>query len=176
MHALARLALHPLVPNVQTSWVKMGREGAALCLAAGANDLGGTLMYESITRAAGGTNGQLMDETDLRSIAALAGRPLVERTTLYARVTAGAHADGARTRPARALEEASLARCCGFAFDTPTTSLRVGARPKAPGLRSRAGFLPRTLLGAEALSRRLRRLRAPARRAAGAAPAPAPAQ
>ena len=110
MHALARLALHPLVPNVQTSWVKMGREGAALCLAAGANDLGGTLMYESITRAAGGTNGQLMDETDLRAIAALAGRPLVERTTLYARVTAGAHADGARTRPARALEEASLAR------------------------------------------------------------------
>ncbi|MFO1292151.1 MAG: 5-amino-6-(D-ribitylamino)uracil--L-tyrosine 4-hydroxyphenyl transferase CofH [Rubrivivax sp.] len=110
MHALARLALHPLVPNVQTSWVKMGREGAALCLAAGANDLGGTLMYESITRAAGGTHGQLMDEADLRAVADAVARPLVERTTLYARVAAGTRTDGARTRPARALEEATLAR------------------------------------------------------------------
>ena len=61
MHAIARLALHPLITNIQTSWVKMGPEGAALCLNAGCNDLGGTLMNESITRAAGGVNGQLLD-------------------------------------------------------------------------------------------------------------------
>src|SRR6266480_2193122 len=53
MHAIARLALHPLITNIQTSWVKMGEGGAAACLEAGANDLGGTLMNESITRAAG---------------------------------------------------------------------------------------------------------------------------
>ena len=61
MHAVARLVLHPLVPNVQASWVKLGRAGALLALAAGANDLGGVLMNESITRAAGGVNGQEMD-------------------------------------------------------------------------------------------------------------------
>ena len=53
MHAVARLALHPWFRNIQTSWVKMGRDGAAACLKSGANDLGGTLMNESITRAAG---------------------------------------------------------------------------------------------------------------------------
>ena len=83
MHAVARLALHPLIPNIQTSWVKMGTEGAALCLQAGANDLGGTLMYESITRAAGGANGQLMETEDLRAIAARCGRSLKQRSTLY---------------------------------------------------------------------------------------------
>ena len=60
MHAVARLALHPLIANIQTSWVKMGPAGAAACLDAGANDLGGTLMNESITRAAGAAHGQEM--------------------------------------------------------------------------------------------------------------------
>ena len=58
MHAVARLVLHPLITNIQTSWVKMGPEGAAMCLNAGANDLGGTLMNESISRAAGTQHGQ----------------------------------------------------------------------------------------------------------------------
>src|SRR5207237_675892 len=53
MHAVARLALHPVIPNIQCSWVKLGPEGAAACLAAGCNDMGGTLMNESISRAAG---------------------------------------------------------------------------------------------------------------------------
>lgn len=83
MHAVSRLVLHPLIPNIQTSWVKMGREGAGLCLQAGANDLGGTLMYESITRAAGGSNGQLLDDPDLLAIAGSIGRPLQQRSTLY---------------------------------------------------------------------------------------------
>ena len=84
MHAVARLALHPLIPNIQTSWVKMGTEAAALCLQAGANDLGGTLMYESITRAAGGANGQCMETDDLRAITEPCGRKLLQRSTLYA--------------------------------------------------------------------------------------------
>ncbi|HTX25225.1 MAG TPA: 5-amino-6-(D-ribitylamino)uracil--L-tyrosine 4-hydroxyphenyl transferase CofH [Steroidobacteraceae bacterium] len=84
MHAVARLALHPGFVNVQTSWVKMSPEGAAVCLRAGANDLGGTLMNESITRAAGGVHGQEMTAEDLRRIAASIGRPLAQRTTLYA--------------------------------------------------------------------------------------------
>ena len=58
MHAVARLALDPVITNIQASWVKMGPDGAALCLQAGANDMGGVLMDESITRAAGAVHGQ----------------------------------------------------------------------------------------------------------------------
>ena len=86
MHAVARLALHPLISNIQTSWVKMGPEGAALCLKAGANDLGGTLMNESITRAAGGVHGQVLDAAAIESLARSIGRPAVQRTTLYKRL------------------------------------------------------------------------------------------
>jgi FO synthase len=83
MHAVPRLVLHPLIKNIQTSWVKMGAEGAAVCLEAGANDLGGTLMNESITRAAGGVHGQELDATKLQALAARIGRPARQRTTLY---------------------------------------------------------------------------------------------
>jgi FO synthase len=86
MHAVARLALHRCIDNIQTSWVKMGPEGAALCLAAGANDLGGTLMNESITRAAGGVNGQEFDAARMAALAHSIGRPAYQRTTLYRRV------------------------------------------------------------------------------------------
>lgn len=99
MHAVSRLVLHPLIPNIQTSWVKMGAEGAALCLRAGANDLGGTLMYESITRAAGGVNGQLMDAAAMQAIAARSGRPLRQRSTLYAEVTPRAHGEPVALAP-----------------------------------------------------------------------------
>lgn len=87
MHAVARLALHPLIANIQTSWVKMGPEGAAQALQCGANDLGGVLMEESITRAAGGVNGQRCDATQMRQLAAGIGRPARQRTTLYERTT-----------------------------------------------------------------------------------------
>jgi FO synthase len=83
MHAVARLALHPLIGNIQASWVKLGAEGAARALAAGANDLGGTLMNESITRAAGGVHGQLLDAAELRGLAESIGRPTRQRTTFY---------------------------------------------------------------------------------------------
>ena len=84
MHAVARLALHPLVPNIQTSWVKMGPAGAASCLAAGANDLGGTLMNESITRAAGAVHGQEMPPEAMDRLIRSLGRIPSQRTTLYA--------------------------------------------------------------------------------------------
>ena len=74
MHAVARLALHPLITNIQTSWVKMGPEGAAACLNAGANDLGGTLMNESITRAAGAVHGQEMPPEEMEALIRSIGR------------------------------------------------------------------------------------------------------
>lgn len=84
MHAVARLVLHPLVANVQASWVKLGPKGMRLCLEAGANDFGGTLMDERISRAAGGTHGQEMSPARIeRAIRAL-GRTPWQRTTLYA--------------------------------------------------------------------------------------------
>ena len=88
MHAVARLALHPLVKNIQTSWVKMGREGVAACLAAGANDLGGTLMNESITRAAGAVHGEEMPPEAMEELIASCGRRPRQRTTLYGEVAA----------------------------------------------------------------------------------------
>ncbi|MGE3296230.1 MAG: 5-amino-6-(D-ribitylamino)uracil--L-tyrosine 4-hydroxyphenyl transferase CofH [Porticoccaceae bacterium] len=84
MHAVARLALHPVIPNIQTSWVKMGIEGAKACLQAGANDLGGTLMNESISRAAGAKHGQEMTAASMERLIRALGRVPRQRTTLYA--------------------------------------------------------------------------------------------
>jgi FO synthase len=83
MHAVARLALHPFIGNIQTSWVKMGPAGAATCLRAGANDLGGTLMNESITRAAGAVHGQEMPPAAMEALIRSLGREPWQRTTLY---------------------------------------------------------------------------------------------
>jgi FO synthase len=83
MHAVARLALHPLVPNVQVSWVKLGPQWAQRCLQAGANDLGGTLMNESISRAAGATHGQEFEPREMQELIAELGRTYRQRTTLY---------------------------------------------------------------------------------------------
>ena len=83
MHAVARLVLHPLITNIQTSWVKMGPEGAAMCLNAGANDLGGTLMNESISRAAGTQHGQEFPPEAMEALIGGIGRTPVQRDTLY---------------------------------------------------------------------------------------------
>lgn len=83
MHSVARLALHPLIPNVQTSWVKMGPEGAKVCLRAGANDLGGTLMDETITRSAGAEHGQEMTPAMMEGIIRAIGRVPRQRDTTY---------------------------------------------------------------------------------------------
>ncbi len=86
MHAVARLVLHPLITNIQTSWVKMGPEGAALCLNAGANDLGGTLMNESISRAAGTQHGQEFPPEAMEALIGSIGRVPRQRTTAYGTV------------------------------------------------------------------------------------------
>jgi FO synthase len=83
MHAVARLAFHPVIAHIQVSWVKMGREGARACLQAGCDDLGGSLMNESISRAAGAAHGQELPPNEMEALAAAAGRPAAQRTTLY---------------------------------------------------------------------------------------------
>jgi FO synthase len=83
MHAVARIVLHPVIRNVQVSWVKMGGTGVEACLGAGVNDLGGTLMNESITRAAGAMHGQEAPPATLEEWIRRSGRIAVQRTTLY---------------------------------------------------------------------------------------------
>ncbi|MFB7634322.1 bifunctional FO biosynthesis protein CofGH [Streptomyces sp. NPDC056149] len=86
--AMARILLHPHITNIQTSWVKLGAEGAAEMLRSGANDLGGTLMEETISRMAGSSYGSYRSLQDLVAIAELAGRPARPRTTSYGQVPA----------------------------------------------------------------------------------------
>lgn len=83
MQAVARLALHGAIFNIQASWVKLGEQGVEMALQAGVNDLGGVLMDESITRAAGGENGQIFDAAKMHQVAQCAGRIAHQRTTLY---------------------------------------------------------------------------------------------
>jgi FO synthase len=83
MHAVARLALHPHITNIQASWVKLGIDGAQAVLRAGANDLGGTLMNESISRAAGASHGQEMPPERMEKAIRALGREPRQRTTLY---------------------------------------------------------------------------------------------
>ncbi|WP_460867545.1 bifunctional FO biosynthesis protein CofGH [Rhodococcus aerolatus] len=84
VHALARIALHGRIPNIQTSWVKLGVDGSRAMLRGGANDLGGTLMEETISRMAGSQHGSAMTVEQLRAIAEGIGRPARERTTTHA--------------------------------------------------------------------------------------------
>ena len=84
MHAIARIAYHGLIDNIQVSWTKIGQQGAAQLLQAGCNDLGGTLMNENISRSAGASHGQEMTEESFGAIVAPLGRTLRQRTTLYA--------------------------------------------------------------------------------------------
>ena len=85
MHAISRLVLHPHFSNIQTSWVKMGRDCVKAALNAGVNDLGGTLMNETITRAAGSEHGQELSPPDMEALIREVGRTPVQRTTLYGR-------------------------------------------------------------------------------------------
>jgi FO synthase len=112
MHAVGRLALHPVVKSIQTSWVKMGRGGAAACLKAGANDLGGTLMNESITRAAGAVHGEEMSPQAMEDVIASLGRRPWQRTTLYGeaaadRITAAFSATPLRPSPVVSAQRAA---------------------------------------------------------------------
>jgi len=86
MHAVSRLVLNPVIPNIQVSWVKLGPEGAAAALNAGANDLGGTLMNESISKAAGSEHGQEFAPERMDALIESIGRCAKHRTTLYGEV------------------------------------------------------------------------------------------
>jgi FO synthase len=86
MHAVGRLALHPWITNIQVSWVKLGPEGAQAVLRAGANDLGGTLMNESISRAAGAAHGQELPAASMEHVIRAIGRRPRQRSTLYGEV------------------------------------------------------------------------------------------
>jgi FO synthase len=99
MHAVARLALHPHFRNVQASWVKMGHEGVVAALHAGANDLGGTLMNESITRAAGAEHGEETAPEEMWAMIEAAGRTPRQRTTTYGDVAADIVARGRGAPP-----------------------------------------------------------------------------
>jgi FO synthase len=83
VHAVARLALHPVITNIQVSWVKLGREGVAAALRAGVNDLGGTLMNESISRSAGSQHGQELPPEAMEELIRSTGRTPRQRTTVY---------------------------------------------------------------------------------------------
>ncbi len=117
VHAVARIAYHGLIDNIQASWVKLGAAGARQLLQAGVNDLGGTLMEENISRAAGAVHGQMMNQDAFRRITDPLGRRLVQRGTLYQ----PARADAARAEPA----------CPDAARPEPV-------RPGAPGQARRA--------------------------------------
>jgi FO synthase len=85
VHAMARILLHGRIPNIQTSWVKLGVDGTRAMLRAGANDLGGTLMEETISRMAGSEHGSAKTVAELEEIGAGIGRPVRQRTTTYGR-------------------------------------------------------------------------------------------
>jgi FO synthase len=94
VHAMARLMLAGVIDNIQTGWVKLGEQGAAAMLSVGVNDLGGTLMEETISRMAGSEHGSAKTPQELRGIAALAGRSARQRTTLYEPVGGPLHPIG----------------------------------------------------------------------------------
>ena len=87
MHAIARIVLHPVIQNIQVSWVKMGDVGLQACLNSGANDVGGTLMNESISRAAGTIHGQERQPKEMETIINMSGRKPAQRTTMYQTVS-----------------------------------------------------------------------------------------
>ena len=99
VHALARLLLHGMIDNIQCSWVKLGEEGCRAVLEGGVNDIGGTLMEETISRMAGATHGSYKTISDMRAMVEPLGRPLRQRTTGYGipsdeRLAASAASDG----------------------------------------------------------------------------------
>ena len=117
-HAVARLALHPWITNIQVSWVKLGREGVAAALRAGVNDLGGTLMNESISRSAGAQHGQEFPPEAMEDLIRACGRVPRQRTTLYD--------DASSERRAAAFGAAPLAE----PWNPPVKDARLKAPPR----------------------------------------------
>ncbi|OCC25531.1 7,8-didemethyl-8-hydroxy-5-deazariboflavin synthase [Croceicoccus estronivorus] len=105
MHAVARLVLHPVITNIQVSWVKMGEEGVRAALAAGVNDLGGTLMNESISRAAGASHGQELPPEEMERVIKSSGRLPAQRNTLYGPVSQERSEAGRLAQPLAPMEQ-----------------------------------------------------------------------
>ena len=87
IHAISRLVLYPHFRNIQASWTKLGHDGVRACLQAGVNDLGGTLMNETITRAAGASHGQETSPEEMEEIIRSIGRTPRQRSTTYGEVS-----------------------------------------------------------------------------------------
>ena len=122
MHAVARLSLHPLIPNIQVSWVKLGSEGASACLRAGANDLGGTLMNESISRAAGNEHGQEMNPTNMEKLIKGIDRIPEQRTTLYQTVSVTQKEKSFSTSPLAPMVQTAAGK---YARSAPSSEVAV---------------------------------------------------
>ncbi len=112
MHSAARLVLHPVLSNIQTSWVKLGSDGARMCLEAGANDLGGTLMNETISRSAGAAHGQELTPEAMHELICGMDRIPRQRSTLFGEV-AGERSAAAAAAPQ--LEPVVLTRATRYA-------------------------------------------------------------
>jgi FO synthase len=130
MHSVGRLALHPHIANIQTSWVKMGVAGARVCLQAGANDLGGTLMNESITRAAGAEHGEELPPDAMEKLIASLGRTARIRTTLYGDAGRERH-DAAHAAKALAPIQLEVAERWAGSL-TESEKRRVLPKPRTP--------------------------------------------
>ncbi len=128
VHAVARLALHPWITNIQVSWVKLGPEGVAAALRAGVNDLGGTLMNESISRAAGAEHGQEFPPDAMEALIRASGRTPRQRTTLYG------------DAPAERREASFGAAPLSEPWNPPVKDARLVAPPRLvrPGFAARA--------------------------------------
>jgi FO synthase len=123
LHAVARLALHPAITNIQASWVKLGPEGVAAALRAGVNDLGGTLMNESISRSAGSEHGQEMSPETMEALIRANARVPRQRTTLYGDAPAERRAASFGARP---LEEPSNPPVRDAGLKAPPRLVRPG--------------------------------------------------
>ena len=108
MHSVARLCLHPAIQNIQTSWVKMGHAGAIACLKSGCNDIGGTLMNESISRAAGAAHGQETSPVKIQELICRMGRTPKQRSTLYGDVSPERVSAGMNSGPAEQIHNTPI--------------------------------------------------------------------
>jgi FO synthase len=120
MHAVARIAFGHSIKNIQASWVKMGHEGIKACLNAGCNDLGGTLMNESISRAAGTQHGQETSPTEMRKLIRMLNRNPIQRNTVYGKVSAEREKSGINSSD---LEEINNTPAKKYERKTPSSSL-----------------------------------------------------
>ena len=120
MHSVARIAFGKSIKNIQASWVKMGHEGIKACLNAGCNDLGGTLMNESISRAAGTQHGQETSPTEMRKLIRMLNRNPTQRNTVYGKVSTEREKSGIN---ASDLEEINNTPAKKYERKTPSSSL-----------------------------------------------------